>query len=182
THNSQDEVVEQTNSALRSNSVASSTETVTPAGLAGQSNSSLSRPMFSRAPSGNRFSSSPIPETRVNQAEDTGPSIMFSESPPPRRPFDDSLASTNVQPRESIYVHHQPTTTQSTSRPAPATAGTAASGFPSQAAMPLSFNDLPCRAQHLILNELITRQSHETAVMFTTLPSHIEGTYLDNVA
>ncbi|KUL86071.1 hypothetical protein ZTR_07708 [Talaromyces verruculosus] len=186
TQNSQDEVAEQITNTLRPNSAGNSTTTVTTAGLAGQSTSSLTRPMFSRAPSGNRFSSSPIPETRVNQTEDTGPSIMFSESPPPRRPFDDSLASDDTQPRESIYAHPQQSTTQpssSTSRPTPSTGGPAsASGFPSQAAMPLSFNDLPCRAQHLILNELITRQSRETAVMFTTLPSPIEGTCLDNTA
>ncbi|RAL68100.1 hypothetical protein DID88_008816 [Monilinia fructigena] len=42
--------------------------------------------------------------------------------------------------------------------------------------VPLSFNDLPCRAQHLILNQLIKSQSKETAVIFTTLPSPVEGT------
>lgn len=180
TQNSQDEVAEQDNNALQPDSA------VTTAGLAGQSTSSLSRPMLSRAPSGNRFSSSPIPETRVNHTEDAGPSIMFSESPPPRRPFDDSLTLDDTQSRESVYAHRRQTTTQpssSSAHPAPATRGTGpASGFPSQAAMPLSFNDLPCRAQHLILNELITRQSGETAVMFTTLPSPIEGTCLDNAA
>jgi len=35
----------------------------------------------------------------------------------------------------------------------------------------LSFNDLPSRGQHLILNELIKRYSSDTAVLFTTLPS-----------
>lgn len=43
--------------------------------------------------------------------------------------------------------------------------------------MPLSFNDLPCRAQHFILNELITQHSEDTAVIFTTLPAPVEGTY-----
>ena len=61
-----------------------------------------------------------------------------------------------------------PTSTQVTSSPA--------SGYPAQQSIPLSFNDLPCRAQHLILNELIRRQSDDTAVVFTTLPSPIEGT------
>lgn len=186
TQNSHDEATEHDDDdSLRPDSAGNSTDTVTTAGLAGQSTSSLSRPMFSRAPSGNRFSSSPIPETRVNQTEDMGPSIMFSESPPPRRPFDDSLTSDDTQPRESIYAQHRQSTnlpSSSTCSPAPAASGGTASGFPSQAAMPLSFNDLPCRAQHLILNELITRQSGETAVMFTTLPSPIEGTCLDNAA
>jgi potassium/chloride transporter 9 len=53
-----------------------------------------------------------------------------------------------------------------------------ASGFPASASVPLSFNDLPSRAQHLILNELMVRQSSETAVIFTTLPSPVEGTSL----
>ncbi|KAB5575690.1 amino acid permease-domain-containing protein [Coniochaeta sp. 2T2.1] len=41
---------------------------------------------------------------------------------------------------------------------------------------PLSFNDLPSRAQHLILNELLRQNSSETAVLFTTLPIPEEGT------
>jgi potassium/chloride transporter 9 len=35
----------------------------------------------------------------------------------------------------------------------------------------LSFNDVPSRGQHVILNELMTRYSQDTAVIFTTLPS-----------
>lgn len=42
--------------------------------------------------------------------------------------------------------------------------------------LPLSFNDLPSRAQHLILNELMRRQSKDTAVLFTTLPIPEENT------
>ncbi|KAK4229845.1 amino acid permease-domain-containing protein [Podospora fimiseda] len=40
----------------------------------------------------------------------------------------------------------------------------------------LSFNDLPSRAQHLILNELMRQQSKDTAVLFTTLPIPEENT------
>jgi solute carrier family 12 (potassium/chloride transporters), member 9 len=145
-------------------------------GTAGESSSSLARPVFSRAPSGNRFSSSPIPETRVNHTEDIGPSIMFSGSPPRSRPGDTHASdTTSFHSHESIYTHHQRAPTTKPQHPA-------ASGYPSHAAMPLSFNDLPCRAQHLILNELITRHSAETAVMFTTLPSPIEGTCLDSAS
>ncbi|KIH88516.1 solute carrier family 12 (potassium/chloride transporters), member 9 [Sporothrix brasiliensis 5110] len=53
----------------------------------------------------------------------------------------------------------------------------------------LSFNDLPCRAQHLILNELMRQQSGESddlsggaAVLFTTLPIPDEGTHRDESA
>ncbi len=43
--------------------------------------------------------------------------------------------------------------------------------------LPLSFNDLPIRAQHLILNELMRQHSGgETAVLLTTLPIPEEGT------
>lgn len=35
----------------------------------------------------------------------------------------------------------------------------------------LSFNDVPSRGQHVILNELMRRYSQDTAVLFTTLPS-----------
>jgi potassium/chloride transporter 9 len=35
----------------------------------------------------------------------------------------------------------------------------------------LSFNDVPSRGQHVILNELMARYSQDTAVIFTTLPS-----------
>ncbi|KAL2162715.1 hypothetical protein VTH06DRAFT_6551 [Thermothelomyces fergusii] len=54
----------------------------------------------------------------------------------------------------------------------------------------LSFNDLPSRAQHLILNELMRQNSSDTAVMLTTLPIPQENTcqseeesleYLSNV-
>ncbi|KAK4155459.1 hypothetical protein C8A00DRAFT_41921 [Chaetomidium leptoderma] len=40
----------------------------------------------------------------------------------------------------------------------------------------LSFNDLPSRAQHLILNELMRQHSSDTAVMLTTLPIPEENT------
>ncbi|KAL2168598.1 hypothetical protein VTG60DRAFT_7084 [Thermothelomyces hinnuleus] len=40
----------------------------------------------------------------------------------------------------------------------------------------LSFNDLPGRAQHLILNELMRQNSSDTAVMLTTLPIPQENT------
>lgn len=42
---------------------------------------------------------------------------------------------------------------------------------PLGSAVALSFNDLPSRGQHLILNELMKRYSENTAVLFTTLPS-----------
>ncbi|KAL4808972.1 amino acid permease-domain-containing protein [Aspergillus unguis] len=114
------------------------------------------RPSMSRSASSNRFSSSPIPEAQVNTEEGAGPSIMFAaNSSPPR--------SSRV---ESIYKRRVPSDSDRAS----------ASGYPQQASVPLSFNDLPSRAQHLILNELMTKHSEDTAVIFTTLPSPLEGT------
>ncbi|KAL2141333.1 hypothetical protein VTI28DRAFT_2514 [Corynascus sepedonium] len=43
-------------------------------------------------------------------------------------------------------------------------------------ALSLSFNDLPGRAQHLILNELMRQNSSDTAVILTTLPIPQENT------
>lgn len=117
------------------------------------------RPAMSRSASSNRFSSSPIPEAQVNTEEGTGPSIMFAaNSSPPR----------SARGTESIYKRRAPSDF-SGSRPS-------ASGYPQQASVPLSFNDLPSRAQHLILNELMAKHSGDTAVIFTTLPSPLEGT------
>ncbi|KAJ5175293.1 uncharacterized protein N7482_001170 [Penicillium canariense] len=121
------------------------------------------RPPMSRSASSNRFSSSPIPEAKVNTDEGAGPSIMFASNSPPR--FSQKL--------ESIYARRS----SAGSPTSPSAHSTQpASGFPGSAAVPLSFNDLPSRAQHLILNELIVQHSSETAVVFTTLPSPMEGT------
>lgn len=46
----------------------------------------------------------------------------------------------------------------------------------------LSFNDLPAKAQHLIINDLIKTQSVHTGVLFTTLPPPSIGTYKSEAA
>ncbi|CAG8909016.1 unnamed protein product [Penicillium egyptiacum] len=127
------------------------------------------RPSMSRSASSNRFSSSPIPEAKVNtEAEEgNGPSIMFAQNSPPR--FANKL--------DSIYVR-RPSAVSPTSPGAHSSSHTHATGYPAVASVPLSFNDLPSRAQHLILNELMVQQSRDTAVIFTTLPSPVEGTSL----
>jgi len=48
---------------------------------------------------------------------------------------------------------------------------TSASGYPSSTAQPLSFNALPCRAQHLILNELMRMHSGGAAHPLSTTQS-----------
>jgi potassium/chloride transporter 9 len=116
----------------------------------------------SRASSRAKFSSSPVPIARIASNEGIGPSIMFAESPHPRRADGPPAQPPQGSPQPRSIYTRDPST---------------ASGYPSAAAVPLSFNDLPCRAQHLILNELITQQSEDTAVIFTTLPAPVEGTY-----
>lgn len=115
----------------------------------------LSRPTPIRQSSANKFSSRPVPRTTVATEDGPGPSIMFSSTSP---------SKSSPRHHQSIYDRG------SLSGPA------AASGFPFPRSMPLSFNELPCRAQHLILNELMRQHSHDTAVIFTTLPSPVEGT------
>ncbi|KAG5290113.1 solute carrier family 12 member 5 [Histoplasma ohiense] len=135
-----------------------------------------SRPLKPRTASSNKFSSSPIPATRVADKEDSGPSIMFATSPPRDR----SSAGPST-PRHSIYAR-QPEA-QSTASPSNSPPNRSPPSGPStQNIVPLSFNDLPCRAQHMILNELIQNNSQKTAVIFTTLPSPIEGTWRDKAA
>lgn len=111
------------------------------------------------------LTSSPQPEPDL-----PGPSIQFVEPKHPRYQRPSDLAA--ADPNKSIYA-------VSTSPPKPnqASAQTPASGFPSNASIPLSFNTLPSRAQHLILNDLMSQNSDDTAVIFTTLPAPVEGTF-----
>ncbi|KAI9841194.1 MAG: hypothetical protein M1837_000921 [Sclerophora amabilis] len=138
----------------------SSSEAPRPSG----SSKPASRPTTVRQSSMAKFSSKPVPMTTVATEDGPGPSIMFTDTPSPPAPHP------GQSHRRSIYDSHQASPRRSTS-------GTAASGFPSSQSVPLTFNDLPCRAQHLILNELIQHQSaRDTAVVFTTLPSPVQGT------
>ncbi|KIV95053.1 hypothetical protein PV10_02755 [Exophiala mesophila] len=114
------------------------------------------------------FTSSPVPPTDMVGEEGAGPSIMFVDEPHPKR---QGVEETPAEPGRSIYQRKADENNGSASTSKPA------SGFPSAAAVQLSFNDLPSRAQHLILNELISQNSDDTAVIFTTLPAPNEGTY-----
>ena len=137
-----------------------------------KSKSPARRPPMSRSASSNRFSSSPIPEAKVNPEAEEGnaPSIMFeAQNSPPR--FANKL--------DSIYAR-RPSAVSPTSPGAHGSPHAHATGYPGVASVPLSFNDIPSRAQHLILNELMVQQSGDTAVIFTTLPSPVERTSLSS--
>jgi potassium/chloride transporter 9 len=112
---------------------------------------------------------------------------MFVETPSPATRKRDPIADASVSPAQLAATASQPPSANVSAPDSPMTGATnippasaytssPASGFPAQQAIPLSFNDLPCRAQHLILNELIRQQSEDTAVLFTTLPSPMDGT------
>ena len=127
----------------------------------------------SRSGSRSRFTSSPVPETRIATEEGVGPSIMFADDPRPQKRHESKEDVAAAESRsKSIYDRKL----EPTSKSPPG-----ARGNPSAASVPLSFNDLPCRAQHMILNELISQQSDDTAVIFTTLPAPTEDTYKSEV-
>jgi potassium/chloride transporter 9 len=118
-----------------------------------------------------KFSSKPVPRTTIATEDGSGPSIMFTDQPSPDR----GPGKGSIYDHASPSPHTEPTdpfTNQAASRKS-----AQATGFPLPSSLPLSFNDLPCRAQHLILNELMrTHSGSNTAVLFTTLPSPLEGT------
>lgn len=115
------------------------------------------------------FSAEPVPETEVAQEEGAGPSIMFAEQPHPRYQKSNNNLN-NPEGTKSIYVR----TTSDNNNPS---SNDNAQTYPPPTSLPLSFNNLPCRAQHFILNELISQNSEEAAVIFTTLPAPADGTW-----
>jgi potassium/chloride transporter 9 len=155
------------------------------------SSSSRARSLAHRVPidehSLPKFTSNRTPRTAVAREEAAGPSIMFVDTPSPTLKKKDPIAEATMNPEQLAASASQPASAQVSTSNSPISSATGlpaatpytsspASGFPAQQAIPLSFNDLPCRAQHLILNELIRQHSDDTAVVFTTLPSPVEGT------
>jgi potassium/chloride transporter 9 len=134
----------------------------------------LHRPPPIRQQSLPKFTSKPTPRTKIATEDGPGPSIMFTDQPTPSiqrkqpRIFYEEPESETEAHAQSQAEPTNPTPSNPPPQPA--------SGYPAQQSLPLSFNDLPCRAQHLILNELMRQQSKDTAVIFTTLPSPVEGT------
>jgi potassium/chloride transporter 9 len=135
-----------------------------------------------------KFTSKTLPRTAVASNEAPGPSIMFVDTPSPATAKKtDPMVEAYPGASQSDIAQASPIRVSAMNSPVPSANATnlppvspytssPASGFPAQQAIPLSFNDLPCRAQHLILNELMRQQSEDTAVVFTTLPSPMEGT------
>ncbi|KAJ2904023.1 hypothetical protein MKZ38_008955 [Zalerion maritima] len=135
------------------------------------------RPSLSRQSSASRFSSRPVPEARVSAQDGTQPTISFAapaysqKSPPHSRAH--SRKNSGYQKFGSDAAISIPEMLENYQFEAKK--DDSGSTYSTQS-MPLSFNDLPSRAQHVILNELIKRESAQTAVVFTTLPIPEEGT------
>ncbi|KAG7136250.1 Vacuolar cation-chloride cotransporter 1 like protein [Verticillium longisporum] len=178
------------------------------------------RPQFSRQSSAARFSSRPVPETKVAVEGNSGPTIMFAEpaagtSRPtfsrqssmgrfPNQPSGDTKNTTGTSTpgitfAEPVYHSRRPSLV-STVDPGdvqlnmaeiieryrldagPHDSDESGGATYSTQGVALSFNDLPSRAQHLILNELMRQYSGDTAVLFTTLPIPADGTCRDEAA
>ncbi|KAJ0355516.1 hypothetical protein COL154_000256 [Colletotrichum chrysophilum] len=131
------------------------------------------RPAFSRQSSTGRFSSRPVPEMRVTTAEEFDPSTAFAEP----RSRKDSAASS-----EHGDAHMNMAELVERYRLDSRLEGEGDGSTYSTQGIALSFNDLPSRAQHVILNELMRQNSRDTAVLLSTLPVPTEGTCQDEVA
>lgn len=160
----------------------------------GSSGLQAERPSVSRQSSygHGRFSSRPMPETRLHGGEEGSRTISFAEQPIYHSPSAPHSASHSR--------HHSVQTSRNHSRQSSYSGqGDVSFSIPellhsykggeeqeagstySTQSFSLSFNDLPSRAQHLILNELMRRNSTDTAVLMTTLPIPSEGTSLDEM-
>lgn len=141
------------------------------------STSPRTRPQTPNAPSPTPETSTAVDDTPSSPDPDPpAPTIQFIDQPHPKRhqPSDPTTTTTNPQQPPSSSIYHRPSPPQHPN----ITTTTTTSGFPAHASIPLSFNTLPSRAQHLILNELMSQHSvDDTAVIFTTLPAPTEGTY-----
>ncbi|ODA79882.1 hypothetical protein RJ55_05479 [Drechmeria coniospora] len=141
------------------------------------------RPTHSRQSSLGRFSSRPVPETKVG-GENEGPrTIQFVEQPMTgstsashSRHHSRECSSTIGQGDVSLSMQ---ALVESRKNDVGVGAGTDES---STQGVALSFNDLPSRAQHLILNDLMRQHSKDTAVLMTTLPIPSDGTSLEELA
>lgn len=143
------------------------------------------RPPMSRASSFGRFSSRPVPETKMEDEDGGGQRLMFAEpecrpntrpSTRPHTPMALSRRNSTSQRETSEELLHLNIPELLESYHFNPRADTDGRSSYSTQSLPLSFNDLPSRAQHLILNDLMRQNSGDTAVLLTTLPIPEEGT------
>jgi len=127
------------------------------------------RPAISRSQSAGH-----LPDQAVD-----GKRAVDAEGLPTLGPSNAESAGGNHQPRapdrgsNSLHVEIPETAAwEATHAPGDSESG---SSYATQD-LALSFNNLPSRAQHLILNELMRQNSSDTVVLLTTLPIPEEGT------
>jgi potassium/chloride transporter 9 len=158
------------------------------------------RPMVSRQSSygHGRFSSRPVPEPKITDNADGQRTIKFAEEP--TLYHHQSPATSRQHSRQASKQHSRQHSRQNSILEEEGVslnisnlvnsynfeesgneAHEGASSYSTQG-ISLSFNELPSRAQNLILNELMRRHSTDTAVLLSTLPVPLEGTSLDEGA
>ncbi|CAN6604331.1 vacuolar cation-chloride cotransporter 1 [Trichomonascus vanleenenianus] len=118
------------------------------------------------------FSGLTIPKPRVFDDADNGcRTIMFEEATekkPKPTPKPAPATSGRVKFDERTPLLSEQPSTSYVSAPKPVS--------PEEDSY-LSFNDLPARAQHIILNDLMRTTSQDSAVIFSTLPPPVLGTH-----
>lgn len=137
------------------------------------------RPALSRNASAGPFSSRPVPETTIGSNGDGLESRLTFAEPEATASEPLLLRSqrTSVSRKESPSDAAQLNIPELLiSRRLDQQSDEEVRSTYSTQSLPLSFNDLPSRAQHLIINELIRQNSADTAVVLTTLPIPQEGT------
>ncbi|POR39200.1 Vacuolar cation-chloride cotransporter 1 [Tolypocladium paradoxum] len=148
----------------------------------------LERPTHSRQSSWGKFSSRPVPDTKVSVGDEVPRTIQFAEQPvyssrsashSRHHSRQGSQYSTFGQGDVSLSI---PELVESHKNDSAAGNESQGGSAHSTQGFSLSFNDLPSRAQHLILNELMRQHSKNTAVLMSTLPIPSEGTCLDEMA
>ncbi|PNY27745.1 Vacuolar cation-chloride cotransporter 1 [Tolypocladium capitatum] len=148
----------------------------------------LERPSHSRQSSWGKFSSRPVPDTKVSVGDEVPRTIQFAEQPV--YSTHSASQSRHHSRRGSQYstsgqgdIHLSiPELVKSYKNDSAAGSESEGGSTYSTQGVSLSFNDLPSRAQHLILNELMRQHSKDTAVLMSTLPIPSEGTSLDETA
>ena len=146
----------------------------------------------SRQSSYGRFSSRPVPESHISGGEDGTRTITFAERPTyhsysanqSRHHSRQGSAQLNLVSGDASLKIPELLESYRAGGQSIEEEGHSADGGSSYSTqgLSLSFNDLPSRAQHLILNELMRIHSSDTAVLLSTLPIPSEGTSLDELA
>ncbi|KAF7551951.1 hypothetical protein G7046_g7572 [Stylonectria norvegica] len=151
----------------------------------------VDRPTISRQSSLGRFSSRPTPDTRVTNDEEEPRTITFAEQPvyhtrsttnSRHHSRQNSQLAGNTQNEANLSIPQVLDRYKLEPRLEEEEVDEERASPYSTQGVELSFNELPSRAQHLILNELMRQHSKKTAVLLSTLPIPSEGTSQDETA